>query len=236
MAEQPATKRKAPSSSGAGGSWHGVPKWLLAVGGGLGAYLVYLWWSSRSSSTAATTTASTAPAGTAGTSSLTSSGASPSGLVGSAGGGYGAQNNGLLEQILASLQNVPSGTASTTSSGTVAPTSTPGTATGLSVSPGQRAGLAPNSVVSPGGDVVVSGGYSPSTGWVPGSTITSPSGETVVDVGGGAPTGSQAGSYAANLASVQQGEQAYWAQPGATSQLSAASVNRLRQLGALPPA
>ena len=90
MAEEPAKKaapKKGAKSSGLSGSWHGVPKPVLAVGGVVGAYLVYRWYKNRSSSTAAATTATANPAAT-GTDTGTGSGYTGTG-TGSGGGGGG---------------------------------------------------------------------------------------------------------------------------------------------------
>jgi len=96
--EEPQGTPKAKKGSALSGKFHGVPKPVIAVGGGLLLYLGYKWYKNRqsSSSTAATTgAAATSPTDTTGSGSGNGggSGSGGGGLFGG-GGGSGALGSG----------------------------------------------------------------------------------------------------------------------------------------------
>jgi hypothetical protein len=108
--------KSSKKGGGLSGSFHGIPKPVLAVGGGLGAFFLYRFWQARKAAAATTPAPQVNPAAT-GTDTGTGAGFSGTG-TGGGGGGFGpagGQPGGisdLLKQILAAVN--PQGTPAPT--------------------------------------------------------------------------------------------------------------------------
>lgn len=124
--QAPAAPASGRKGSGLSARWHGVPIWVLGLGGGGGAFLLYRWYKGRQTASAATTSTATPASAATGTSGL-GTGYTGMGSGGGGGGGYGAANNGLLNQIAQQLAsgNTPANQFSTPISGLLNPTRAP---------------------------------------------------------------------------------------------------------------
>lgn len=134
--EQHAGTKQRRGGKGLSARWHGVPIWLLALGGGAGVFLVYRWYKDRQAASSSTTSTATPTTAATGTSGL---GTGYSGLgmggYGGGGGGYGAANNGLLQQIASDLASGSAPSATTPSTAATPTPATPAPSAPTSVAP-----------------------------------------------------------------------------------------------------
>jgi hypothetical protein len=118
MPPAPPAAKKTTTGKGLSAKWHGVPVWVLAGGGGVGAFLLYKWYKNRQSAdTTSGATSATAPVATGTTG--TGSGYTGTGQGGGGGGG------GNLANALSALTSAIAGLTPSASSTTTAPTSSP---------------------------------------------------------------------------------------------------------------
>lgn len=101
QARQPARR----SGGVLSGSWHGVPKPLLAVGAGVLGFVGFKWWKNRSANSQSSTTQTTTPTDTTpATSSDTGTGPFV-GSGGSGGGGVGGSSGDFADKIATAVAN-----------------------------------------------------------------------------------------------------------------------------------
>lgn len=177
----PAGGRK---GSGLSARWHGVPIWVLGLGGGGGAFLLYRWYKGRQTASAATTSVATPASAATGTSGLGTGYTGMGTGGGGGGGGYGAANNGLLNQIAQQLAsgNTPANqfsTPTTSSATTAAPAPSAPTTVSATASP----------VANPTPPLVPGANISTPTQTAAGEVASVPQREGATATGSGSKTG-----------------------------------------------